>query len=399
MNIVVSNNQLWITKKEGNNDITLYNEEICSAFFEISSKRKEFINFLLIILNSLNSRGIKGIELFDIYSERYRKAISEKSILELSEIKIPYNDIFVDFFNSFKKKENSKGHCLIIDYLIEKSVVPEFDFFELEKQLENFNGKKFINIYEKWAISEINTIIHIIQKEIRKLVGKINNLEIIDKLYNSKSYNDLFEDIAKYNFHIMYKKQNSEDYYNISDFTIPSKKYNYYAIKGSEIVNSCKSKEELYNSLKIVNEYEDIDIYDYFNICIDYLYTNKIKFNKCKNCKKYFIPKSKSNEELCHYIFKEGKTCSELSAKLKQETDIILNTYTSKYRVGNNKYNKLLKEKVYPVDLLNKKWEEWKKIMLNRRDEAYTEREKGKDINEIIKSYETWLKNHRFMGE
>lgn len=130
-------------------------------------------------------------------------------------------------------------------------------------------------------------------------------------------------------------------------------------------------------------------------IIVDFSF--KIKLNKCKNCGKYFIPKSKSNEELCHYIFKEGKTCSELSAKLKQEADIILKTYTSKYRVGNNKYNKLIKQKAYPVDFLNNKWEEWKKTMLERRDKAYTEREKGDDINEIIKSYEIWLKKNRFM--
>lgn len=393
MNIVVYNNQLWIIKKEGNNDITLFYEEICSTFFEIASKRNDFINFLLEI-------NYKSVELVINCLMKYRKAILEKSFLDRNNEIIPlYKDVFVKFFNSFKKKEESKGYSLIITYFINYIENSHLKFsIRTRNELIN-HGEKNIEKFCDIVRSEINNIISNIQDEIRKLVDKINKLEIIDKLYSSKSYNDFFEYIAKYNFHINYFKQKFDFFYDASDFTIPSKKYNYYAIRGSEIINSYKTEKELNNSLKIVNEYTDVDLCDYFNICIDYLYTNKINFNKCKNCRKYFIPKSKSNEELCHYIFKEGKTCSELSAKLKQEADKILYLYTSKYKVGNNKFNRLLKDNIYPPDLLNNKWEEWKKIMLERRDKAYIEREKGKDINEIIKSYEAWLKKHRFMGD
>lgn len=60
-----------------------------------------------------------------------------------------------------------------------------------------------------------------------------------------------------------------------------------------------------------------------------------VKIKTCKNCGKYFIPSSRSDEIYCDNIFKNGKTCKQLGYEIKVSNDEILRTYRKVYKTQN----------------------------------------------------------------
>ena len=80
----------------------------------------------------------------------------------------------------------------------------------------------------------------------------------------------------------------------------------------------------------------------------------KININICKNCGKYFIPKNKSNEKYCNNIFENGKTCKELSYKLKLSNDEVEKVYRNSYKTQNAK-----KQRNSHIKNIDKKFKNW----------------------------------------
>ena len=85
--------------------------------------------------------------------------------------------------------------------------------------------------------------------------------------------------------------------------------------------------------------YECEDIIQALIIELSVLAHNNIEIKKCKNCGKYFVPGSRSDELFCDNIFENNKTCKEIGYfKVKQKA-IHENEVLRMYR---NVYQKLL---------------------------------------------------------
>ncbi len=85
--------------------------------------------------------------------------------------------------------------------------------------------------------------------------------------------------------------------------------------------------------------YECEDIIQALIIELSIIAHNNIEVKKCKNCGKYFVPGSRSDELFCDNIFENNKTCKEIGYfKVKQKA-IHENEVLRMYR---NVYQKLL---------------------------------------------------------
>ena len=62
---------------------------------------------------------------------------------------------------------------------------------------------------------------------------------------------------------------------------------------------------------------------------------NDINLKQCENCKKYFIPKARSDEKYCDNAFKNGRTCKQIAFDVMIENDEALRVYRSVYKNQN----------------------------------------------------------------
>lgn len=60
-----------------------------------------------------------------------------------------------------------------------------------------------------------------------------------------------------------------------------------------------------------------------------------IQIKKCQNCKRYFVPLTRSDEIYCDSIFENGKTCKQLGYENKVKNDEILCQYRKIYKTQN----------------------------------------------------------------
>ena len=79
-----------------------------------------------------------------------------------------------------------------------------------------------------------------------------------------------------------------------------------------------------------------------------------IQFNKCKNCGKYFVPTTKSNEIYCTRVFRNGKTCRDIGYELSVQSDEITKLYRNAYKTQNAK--KQRNKDIANVDKLFSNW-------------------------------------------
>ena len=129
-------------------------------------------------------------------------------------------------------------------------------------------------------------------------------------------------------------------------------------------------------------------IVDIFGVYSKLFYENKIYINKCKNCGKYFLPLHKSNETLCNNIYKNGKTCKQLSGELKLINDDILSIYRTAYKRENGKKNRYRH-----IPNIQLKFENWNKTA----KEKYTDCKRGliskEELSEWLDSSRDWFKD------
>lgn len=93
------------------------------------------------------------------------------------------------------------------------------------------------------------------------------------------------------------------------------------------------------------------------------IFKNKINIKECENCKKYFIPTSRSDEKYCNNVYRNGKTCKEIGYITKVNSDDILKTYRSIYKTQNARKQRN-KNNVTNIDERFKKWHEYAKGQL-----------------------------------
>ncbi|MCL2298949.1 MAG: DUF6076 domain-containing protein [Firmicutes bacterium] len=100
----------------------------------------------------------------------------------------------------------------------------------------------------------------------------------------------------------------------------------------------------------------------YFDVA--QLLKEKKMINLCKNCGKYFLPTSRSDEIYCDNIFKNGKTCKQLGYEIKVKNDEVLNAYRTIYKTQNAR--KQRNKHIADSGIRFSAWTDYAKIQLKR---------------------------------
>ena len=100
------------------------------------------------------------------------------------------------------------------------------------------------------------------------------------------------------------------------------------------------------HNIRFLHHYKCNDIVEILNVLFYQMLNSKSRINKCKNCKKYFIPRFKSNEKYCDNASPQNpeKTCKEYGAQQAYRAEIksqpiknIHNNISQKYRMRINR--------------------------------------------------------------
>lgn len=111
-----------------------------------------------------------------------------------------------------------------------------------------------------------------------------------------------------------------------------------------------------------------------------------IQFNKCKNCGKYFVPTTKSNEIYCTRVFRNGKTCRDIGYELSVQSDEITKLYRNAYKTQNAK--KQRNKNIANVDKLFSNWaSEAKKMYKLCKDNKI----KFDELSKWLKDNQDWI--------
>lgn len=148
---------------------------------------------------------------------------------------------------------------------------------------------------------------------------------------------------------------------------------------GYKILPNIDTKEHTYYFQEI---FKLTDLNTFMKYDILKIIERKININKCDNCGKYFIPKNKSNEKYCDDIFRNGKTCKEISYKVKLEKDEIESLYRKSYKTQNAK-----KQRNSHIRNINDKFRKW--VM-----DAKEQKDLCKKNKITIEEFKIWIKNN-----
>lgn len=134
-----------------------------------------------------------------------------------------------------------------------------------------------------------------------------------------------------------------------------------YKALGSDLSKMGSFECRIFSGIKIENHLQMLlEIYtfkSYHDFILFILYRAaalNIQFNKCKNCGKYFVPTTKSNEIYCTRIFRNGKTCRDIGYELSVQSDEITKLYRNAYKTQNAK--KQRNKDIANVDKLFSNW-------------------------------------------
>lgn len=144
---------------------------------------------------------------------------------------------------------------------------------------------------------------------------------------------------------------------------------------------------EIESDLKMPLEVYTFESYNDFILFILYRAAAlNIQFNKCKNCGKYFVPTTKSNEIYCTRVFRNGKTCRDIGYELSVQSDEITKLYRNAYKTQNAK--KQRNKNIANVDKLFSNWaSEAKKMYKLCKDNKI----KFDELSKWLKENQDWI--------
>lgn len=145
------------------------------------------------------------------------------------------------------------------------------------------------------------------------------------------------------------------------EFLLDNNPETLYKVLGDELSKIGSFECRIFSGIKIENDLQmPLEIYtfkSYHDFILFILYRAaalNIQFNKCKNCGKYFVPTTKSNEIYCTRIFRNGKTCRDIGYELSVQSDEITKLYRNAYKTQNAK--KQRNKDIANVDKLFANW-------------------------------------------
>lgn len=155
----------------------------------------------------------------------------------------------------------------------------------------------------------------------------------------------------------LFEETNATEKYLI-EFLLNNHADSLYKALGNELSKMGSFECRIFSGIKIENDLQiPLEIYTFKSYHDFILYratTLNIQFNKCKNCGKYFVPTTKSNEVYCTRAFRNGKTCRDIGYELSVQSDEITKLYRNAYKTQNAK--KQRNKDIANVDKLFASW-------------------------------------------
>lgn len=252
----------------------------------------------------------------------------------------------------------------------------KYYFLDIKKKtvIKDFNLSDFlISLYEDDFVNHtIDTSVSIDTKF--KNISDIENFliyneRLLNKIDNLKnSYNSL-----KYYTDILLS--NSKDLYKVFGNALSDMDSIEYSI-----VSNIKLENDLSMPLEVYSfsSYNTFILFTIFKVL-----SLDIKFNKCKNCGKYFVPTAKSNEIYCTRTFRNNKTCRDIGYENSVQSDEISKAYRNAYKTQNAK-----KQRNKFVHNIDEKFFNW-------AAEAKEMYKLCKDNKIALDEFNKWLKEHQ----
>ena len=225
-----------------------------------------------------------------------------------------------------------------------------------------FDFKNEYAIFKNYVSPRTNSEKNIKISFLKELLNKIDILKnLCDTIYQTS--NDLVPKvIANSSLNITEKIFLAINDYSKgkASFSLPSSTLAYMKIDKENILSLNSYLKENYpdgtswkDRIKIVNSkkfklfriYNIQSIMELLDICLYNLIQSNQKINKCLNCGKYFIPKSKSNEKYCDRISPQNskKTCKQYGVKKTYRDEIKLSDIMSEHNRTCQAYRMRLK--------------------------------------------------------
>lgn len=243
-----------------------------------------------------------------------------------------------------------------------KTIINDFDISDF---LINLYEKK----YEEHSIDSLKTISNKF-KEIADVEDYLMfNQKFVQQIYNFKY---TYEYLKSY-IDILFS--NSNDVYNLLGDALS---------KMGSIEYSIISDIKLEKDLSLPLEVYSFTSYDTFILFTIFKSLSlNIKFNKCKNCGKYFVPTAKSNEIYCTRIYRNNKTCRDIGYENSVQSDKISKAYRNAYKTQNAK-----KQRNKNIPNIDDKFSYW-------ATEAKEMYKLCKDNKIKFNEFNKWLKDHQ----
>lgn len=238
----------------------------------------------------------------------------------------------------------------------------------LKKKTEKYEFYSSINFDKDIFIPYIELVIHLLEEE-KEFISEFVNLKDNRRLEHYNFYNDNFSlPRSSINYLIeengVYSSKKSLYIREYVDTFPQYRKEVEKILKKSKVdsINDLNEKDmkkaisilkkfddehiKKYDnknsfSYKVMEEYDLYDIKEFIDLSNYIIYRDNITILKCKNCGKLFIQKTRITETLCDNIYRNGKTCKELSSVIKLENDEISKVYRNAYKLENGRLHRL----------------------------------------------------------
>lgn len=302
-------------------------ERIGTNLIAILNNSDEIIEVVNSAIKRLNNP--KSLELDDIFTFDRVKPISE--FLKLLLSREYFETYYYDYENSLREllirrlknstdsndkkytqkrlqsvsdvehQEYLQRHCCLkyFHYLI-KDILRFKQFFEVMQRITGFN----VNYENNFNSINFETISEEERTCLSQLFSFLHNISIPESV-------------------ISYGKVDNNQLSLINANELKLTNDGVASISGRKIPFESICSEFCSNQVVRIHRFKVKNICDFLNISLYMLMSQNVIINKCHNCGKYFFVKSKSTEKYCSNIYRNGKTCSELSYEIKVSKDEI----------------------------------------------------------------------------
>mgnify|MGYP001851321755 CR=1 FL=1 len=349
-----------------NSDLVVTTKIITPMFLELGNSNKYF----QLLKDFEYKEYIKELDLFkkrkkdildfkeDVFSDMKNNIDDSNSIKILDDI-IDTNNILIEYM----KTQNIKTFTL--DYL--KSYVLELR--QIKKLVDNYFCEPSNQLYDDFTGIKKLFLFEVIESPIVDFLFPISKVEPKIKINNN--YINLFDFEGKY----LYKSMSNDKEKN-----------------NNMLVNYLSQ-----NDIKLFTTYRVCTIKELLTISFIEILKSQLVIKKCKNCGKYFIPESRTDEKYCNNPSPQNpnKTCKEYGAKKTYRDEIKSQPVKSEHNKTSQFYrmriNRAKNEK--EKSLYEKKFNTYKEQYKNKKEQYKQGKLKEADFIEWIIKQKVGVKN------